>query len=872
MILLPGDVIPVDTEVRADSKQEILNKARKVIHTGSMLNAVFSGAMYYYQTNGNSAASFILDTEYPIDVSYRQDKDSYYLASFANTYQLPPVILYNNSDNYYFDDFILDYRFNIVNGMKALWSGSNEFGISNNGILEPENSFFEIIPDIIFASNIDFKVESLFTTSEFLAINNPDLSLRLRESTNEVSGFLYTEELLSTSGGRYIVTLAPSGGYFTDYNSTPEVTVSSSNKRGFFGFFDPFIESGFKDLADNSLADFFPGTTVTGYIDLSISGYLVTASSTQTYKRPSFTAGISVTRSGEVLTNDTYVDVYWNSDSDSITFTGASNFQIVNTLTVFCEYITITPNGSNWDYTLAASPSPFSVSPGRYIVDSLTSPTFTGVIDTVIDSNTFSLESNTGVTSGTRFIILNPEDRADFPNQTEGGKIPFTQFIDYDSDVIDPRYVGYGTIDYQIFYQTTPTGSLSTQALSLEQEVVGSVVTRSSNTGFSISYHADATMFSGIGAELNIRGQELEEFRYYSAQTSGLDNLFSTDFILYGLSGIKIDEVSSKGIISSGVLNYLDYTFDLGNLATIGTSPEEIYNYALNNLNLYFAVGEDNFAYLQVETDIYKFPLSGSLFPTITGYNTSDPNINVASGLISEPLYDFSYNRSSGGFLQYTSYNETLNEVNIKTLSITGSVPSINTRQLFLDVPDWIAKEFIINKKPKASSFYLHGLDHNSLYINTPSGSYVTSTGNLAVSGSNGNLYDFIVNTKSLIAFSGTFIQTSPLEYFIVNDFNQNTSFTASYNIDVDVPAFAGVNLSDTSLRAGTSDSSTVTTQVINAWGDTLSGVLVQYDVILGDGVVVPQNSTTNLNGESTTTFNVGTTPGQVTIRGTVSD
>lgn len=870
MALLPGDIISVDTGVSVDSKQKQINSARKVVHTGSMLLSTYSGALYYYQTNGTSAASYVIGTDYPIDISYRQDTDSIYLASFADGYQLPPVLLYNNTFNYYFDDFIVDYRFDTLNGMKTLWSGSSVYGESDDGVLKGLITPFSITPTINFSSTSGFKVEAIFTDTEFFEINNPDLSLKFREDTSEVAGIFFKEELVSTTGGRYIATLAPSGGYFTEYNSTPEVIVSGTPKRGFFSFFDPNVSGGFQAITDNTSADFFPGTTVTGYIDISVSGYLVTASSTQTYLRPILSTGTTVTRSGQVLTYDTNVSVYWGINSDSATFTGASDYEIVNPLIVAYENITITVNGSNWDYTLLADPSPYTVSPGDYIVDSLSNPTFTGVIANIIDSNTFSLEDNTGVTSGSRFIIFSVENRTEFPKKTVGGLIPFTPSIGFDDDIIDPRNAGHGTIDYQIYYQTTPTGSLATQALSLEQEVSGGFVTRSSNTGFQISYPDSATMFSGIDSDFSINGLELDEFRFYSAQTSGLDSLFSSDAVLFGVSGIRIDEISKKGAVISGIINHLDYSFDFGQLATSGTSIEEVYNYAIENLNLFLAVGEDGYAYMQIDEDLYKLPLDGSLFASVAPYTETDPNIEKAAGIVPSPLYDFSYNRNSGGFLQYTSYSEPLNEINIKTIAITGTVPTLSTRQLFLDVPEWTSKEFSILKKSEASSYYLHGIDHNSLYVNTISGVYITSTGNLSVSGSNGHLYDTIDDPNNPIALSGSFVQTGTLEYFIAD--TTESSFIGSYNIDINVPAFAGVNLSDTSLRAGTTDTSTVTTEVINAWGDPLNGVLVQYDVILGDGVVVPQNSTTNPAGESTTTFNVGTTPGQVTIRGTVSD
>jgi hypothetical protein len=92
------------------------------------------------------------------------------------------------------------------------------------------------------------------------------------------------------------------------------------------------------------------------------------------------------------------------------------------------------------------------------------------------------------------------------------------------------------------------------------------------------------------------------------------------------------------------------------------------------------------------------------------------------------------------------------------------------------------------------------------------------------------------------------------------------------FNVDSSLSAFASINVDDASLRAGTSDTTTVRAEVINAWGDALEGKTVNFIVSQGDGVVSPSSDTTDVNGRATTTYQVGVTPGAVEITAIISD
>jgi hypothetical protein len=113
--------------------------------------------------------------------------------------------------------------------------------------------------------------------------------------------------------------------------------------------------------------------------------------------------------------------------------------------------------------------------------------------------------------------------------------------------------------------------------------------------------------------------------------------------------------------------------------------------------------------------------------------------------------------------------------------------------------------------------------------------------------------------------------------FFDQNDFDAlyyidtGTNLRA-FNIDDRISAFMAVNAQDTTLPAGTAQSTLVHADVINAWGTALDGKEVTFQVTAGDGAVTPSADTTVGGGRATTQFTVGSTVGVSTVQATVTE
>ena len=93
-----------------------------------------------------------------------------------------------------------------------------------------------------------------------------------------------------------------------------------------------------------------------------------------------------------------------------------------------------------------------------------------------------------------------------------------------------------------------------------------------------------------------------------------------------------------------------------------------------------------------------------------------------------------------------------------------------------------------------------------------------------------------------------------------------------AFNIDDRISAFMAVNAEDVTLPAGTAQQTAVNADVINAWGEILSGKVVTFSVTTGDGVTSPSSDTTDGAGRATTQFTVGATVGISVITATVTE
>jgi hypothetical protein len=93
------------------------------------------------------------------------------------------------------------------------------------------------------------------------------------------------------------------------------------------------------------------------------------------------------------------------------------------------------------------------------------------------------------------------------------------------------------------------------------------------------------------------------------------------------------------------------------------------------------------------------------------------------------------------------------------------------------------------------------------------------------------------------------------------------------FNVDLVMAAFIAVNTSDAIMAAGTGDQAIITAEVVNAYGDALSGKEVSFTTGgTGGGSILDSTVTTSGGGVATTTFQVGNNVGVTTITATVTE
>jgi hypothetical protein len=113
--------------------------------------------------------------------------------------------------------------------------------------------------------------------------------------------------------------------------------------------------------------------------------------------------------------------------------------------------------------------------------------------------------------------------------------------------------------------------------------------------------------------------------------------------------------------------------------------------------------------------------------------------------------------------------------------------------------------------------------------------------------------------------------------FYDQNDFNTlyyvpSTNILRAWNLNDTVSAFMAVNAATITLPAGTAQSTNVNADVINAWGEALSGKTVTFSVTSGDGAITPSTGSTNGSGRATTQYTVGSTVGVSTVTATVTE
>jgi hypothetical protein len=215
------------------------------------------------------------------------------------------------------------------------------------------------------------------------------------------------------------------------------------------------------------------------------------------------------------------------------------------------------------------------------------------------------------------------------------------------------------------------------------------------------------------------------------------------------------------------------------------------------------------FIYIKVNNVLYKYANNIAL----TVESGTNAVINPTTDQIpSEGTSSFNWTHESsiGGqpFLTYVEYDEGLDIVHNKTIDELTLLNTTTTKEVLLDITDYSTNQY--------TAFY----DQND--------------------------FDTL--------------------YYIDSGFNLR-----AFNLDDRISAFMAVNAEDTTLPAGTAQSTLINADVINAWGESLDGKDVTFQVT-GDGAVTPSTDTTISGGRATTQFTVGATVGVSTVTATVTE
>lgn len=215
------------------------------------------------------------------------------------------------------------------------------------------------------------------------------------------------------------------------------------------------------------------------------------------------------------------------------------------------------------------------------------------------------------------------------------------------------------------------------------------------------------------------------------------------------------------------------------------------------------------FVYIKANNVLYKYANNVSL-----GTDDGSSAIQTSTAQIPKDgtsSFNWTHASSIGGapFLTYLEYNEILDIVQIKTLDKDTLLDTSDDKEVLLNISDYATNRYPV---------FFDQNDFDTMY-------YIDSGTNLR-----------------------------------------------AFNLDDRISAFMAVNAEDTTLPAGTAQSTLVNADVINAWGESLNGKQVTFQVTAGDGAVTPSTDTTAGNGRATTQFTVGASVGVSTVTATVTE
>lgn len=428
------------------------------------------------------------------------------------------------------------------------------------------------------------------------------------------------------------------------------------------------------------------------------------------------------------------------------------------------------------------------------------------------------------------------------------------------------------TLDYEVKSRGASTGTLD--------------ITRSGSTYISL-------LDGGWSEAINSSDDRLQIY----GTTSASINMFADNFSLEpdgsavypSIPVFTIEEVDEEGQVVQAVVENFNVIKD----------PTKSYNDYIDG-GVMLAVKPTKI-YVKVLNDIYSFsqasPIAGQVDENTSGVERSQDVIE------SNGIYSFFYNDTSGGFLSYIFYDEDTEELQVKTLTSTDT-PVPQGRKIFINVPDWNEQslrgtpyQFYWLSDDNTSLFYLrrHGTGKvNEVKVTGTAGVangtdvFTDSTKDFEAAGV--KLGDLVVINESAYSSNGTYTiveiptptslrlkqrddSDTTLEVKTSVDYQiASNAELLTFNTDPDQSAFAAVNVDDFTLRAGTSDTSGITAEVINAWGEPLPGKTVNFSVIQGDGAVSPPSDTTDGSGEANTQYTAGSTPGAVIVKASITE
>jgi hypothetical protein len=259
--------------------------------------------------------------------------------------------------------------------------------------------------------------------------------------------------------------------------------------------------------------------------------------------------------------------------------------------------------------------------------------------------------------------------------------------------------------------------------------------------------------------------------------------------------------ISSFDVIGNPSLNYNDF---LGGRVQIAATSS--------------GTAGGQFVYIKVNDTLYKYTASATL-PTEDGSNSLVSAGGVSGQIAKDGTHSLQWTKRSGvqgtPFLTYIEFNDTLNQVKLRTINHETLQDTTDDREIFFKISDY-------DEDTLPYRIFYDQNDFDTTY-------YVDSSKNLQ-----------------------------------------------AWNIDDRISAFIAVNALDVTLPAGTTQDTPVNADVINAWGEAKNGKTVTFAVTAGDGAVSPSSVVTTGTapnaGRATTTFTVGSTVGVSTITATVTE